>query len=240
MKKIANFLVKWRIIIFIIMVLITAFCAYLFFTQSPNKDMTKYLSDNSNMKQGLTVMDNEFPAPEEVSSIRVMFDNLNQTQIENIKEELLSIPYVTSITYDNSSEKHNKNGKTLFIVNSGKTYDSSEFLSIESEISTRFNDYNFVFANDDIQPTKVPLSLILTALVLAVIILLIMSESWIEPLLLLILVGFAVIINVGTNVFLPYVAELTFSIAPIIQMVLSMDYAIILSTLFDSLCFSMR
>ncbi len=228
MKKLANFLVKGRIIIFVIMVLITAFCAYLFFTQTPNKDMTKYLSDDSNMKQGLTVMDNEFPPAEEVSSIRVMFENLNQNQVDSIREELLSIPYVTSVTYDKTSEKHNKEDKTLFIVNSGKDYASSEFLSIETEISTRFNGYNFTFANDDIQSTEVPLSLILTALVLAVIILLIMSESWLEPLLLLISVGFAVIINVGSNVLLPYVAEITFSIAPVIQMVLSMDYAIII------------
>ena len=41
-------------------------------------------------------------------------------------------------------------------------------------------------------------------------------------------VGIAVLINTGTNILLPFIDEMTFSIGPVIQLVLSLDYSIIL------------
>ena len=67
------------------------------------------------------------------------------------------------------------------------------------------------------------------ALILLVVILVVMCHSYLEPLLFLFAIGTAVVINLGTNVFLPDVAEVTFSISAILQLALSMDYSVILS-----------
>ena len=61
-----------------VMLIITAICGVLALQTGINTDMTKYLPDDSNMKQGLDVMAANFPETTENSSIRVMFDNLRK------------------------------------------------------------------------------------------------------------------------------------------------------------------
>lgn len=55
-----------------------------------------------------------------------------------------------------------------------------------------------------------------------------MCSSWIEPVLFIITIGIAIIINLGTNYLLGEVSYTTYSIAAILQLVLTMDYSIML------------
>ena len=59
-------------------------------------------------------------------------------------------------------------------------------------------------------------------------ILVIMCSSIVEVILFLVAIGIAVAINIGTNAFLPGVSMVTNAIAAILQLILSMDYSIIL------------
>lgn len=43
------------------MLILTAVCAFLIPKVSVNSDMTKYLPDDSSMKQGISLMEKEFP-----------------------------------------------------------------------------------------------------------------------------------------------------------------------------------
>ncbi len=62
-----------------------------------------------------------------------------------------------------------------------------------------------------------------------IILLLILSTlSWIEPILFLAAIGVSIIINMGTNIFLGEVSFMTFAISPILQLAVSLDYAIFL------------
>ncbi len=54
------------------------------------------------------------------------------------------------------------------------------------------------------------------------------TNSFIEPLILLMTVGMAIILNLGTNVFIGKISYMTASIAAIIQLGVSMDYSIFL------------
>ena len=63
---------------------------------------------------------------------------------------------------------------------------------------------------------------------LVVAILLITSQSWIEPIILLAASGVAVLINRGTNVFFGEISYITNSIAAILQLALLIDYSIVL------------
>jgi hypothetical protein len=60
------------------------------------------------------------------------------------------------------------------------------------------------------------------------VILLIMGSSWIEPILFLAVTGVAVMLNPGTNIFLGRISEVSSSIGPLLRMILSMDYGIML------------
>lgn len=54
------------------------------------------------------------------------------------------------------------------------------------------------------------------------------SKSWIEPLLFMLTIGASVVINMGSNLFLPKISYLTQTIAGILQLAIAMDYSIFL------------
>lgn len=66
------------------------------------------------------------------------------------------------------------------------------------------------------------------AIVIVLAILFAFSSSWFEPLLYVFTIGVAVVINLGSNIFMPNVSYMTNSVSCILQLVLSMDYAIVL------------
>ena len=230
MKKLAAFFVDRRRIIFGVTVVLAIACFALALTVPVNRDRTRYLPESSRMKQGLAVMESAFPEAEEKSSIRVMFDNLAPEQIPEITARLQAIPGVVSVQHEADSEKYNKGIHTLFIIGCRHDYGSDGEKAVESAVETGFPGYTVSYKNNDVPSTNVPLWIILVALALAVVILLIMSRSWLDPLLILATIGVAVVLNAGTNIVLPYIDEMTFTMGPVLQLTLSLDYSIILLT----------
>lgn len=63
----------------------------------------------------------------------------------------------------------------------------------------------------------------------AIVALLVISTlSWIEPVLFLAAIGVSILINMGTNLILGEVSFITYSVSPILQLAVSLDYAIFL------------
>jgi predicted RND superfamily exporter protein len=61
------------------------------------------------------------------------------------------------------------------------------------------------------------------------------TTSWAEPLLFLITIGLAVLINMGTNIFFGKISFITSAVSPILQLAVSLDYAIFLTHSFGDL-----
>ena len=76
LKKVANIIVEKRKIVLAVMLALTVVCVGLMTQVEINEDMTKYLADDSSMKIGMDIMNEEFPAMEQPSYIRVMFTDL--------------------------------------------------------------------------------------------------------------------------------------------------------------------
>ena len=96
------------------------------------------------------------------------------------------------------------------------------------EIQNQTEEFGGIFSDgEDLMPTDLPKTLAI-GVSLLIVVLLIMSSSVMEVLLFLVTIGFAVIINMGTNALLDSVSTLTNTLASVLQMVLSMDYSIIL------------
>ena len=58
--------------------------------------------------------------------------------------------------------------------------------------------------------------------------LIVSTMSWIEPVLFIAAIGISILINMGTNIFLGEVSFITYSVSPILQLAVSLDYAIFL------------
>ncbi len=227
-KKLSDFIVNKRKLVLTFMLVLAVVSAVCSLFVNINEDMTKYLPDDSNMKAGIDIMAEEFPEIETSNSIRVMFDDLTDSQKQTVFEELSAIKYVDSVDYDAEISDYNKDNHTLYVLTISCDYGSDEEAAIESALEAQFADYTVVWQNDDTGFPHIPTILIVTALAVLLAILLVMCGSWIEPLLFLVVIGVAVVINSGTNLIMGSVASITNSISAILQLVLSMDYSIIL------------
>ncbi|MDR2043621.1 MAG: MMPL family transporter [Clostridium sp.] len=228
MKKLANFVVDKRYFVLAVMLLLTAVCAVLIPQVEVVTDTTEYLPDDSSMRAGLDQMDAEFPQAETAQTIRVMFGGLDVGQAADVQALLATLPYVDGVEYDADSADYRKDGYTLFVLNTAYAYDSAEEKSIEASVKDIFSAYDVTVANDSTGVLEIPLWVIAIALAILLVIMLAMCGSWVEPFLFLAAIGCAIVINMGTNLMQGRVSSTTFSIAAILQLVLSMDYSIML------------
>ena len=228
MKRLTGFIVNKRNIIFSAMLILTAVCAFLIPKVSVNSDMTKYLPDDSSMKQGISLMEKEFPTAGEAYTIRVMFKRLDSEKKTEFKDALAAIENVDSVTYDMTGSDYNSGEYTLYILNTKYGYDTEEEAAVERQVKEKFSDYEVTVKNDDTSAPDIPLSVYLAAFGIILVVLLISCSSYFEPVLFLITIGIAVVLNLGTNFFLGEISDVSFGIAAVLQLALSMDYSIIL------------
>ena len=228
MRMLTNFIVNKRNIILSAALILTAVCAFLIPKVSVNSDMTKYLPDDSSMKQGISLMEKEFPTAGEAYTIRVMFKRLDSEKKTEFKDALAAIENVDSVTYDMTGSDYNSGEYTLYILNTKYGYDTEEEAAVERQVKEKFSDYEVTVKNDDTSAPDIPLSVYLAAFGIILVVLLISCGSYFEPVLFLITIGIAVVLNLGTNFFLGEISDVSFGIAAVLQLALSMDYSIIL------------
>ncbi len=231
-RKLASFVVDHRRGILAVMLIVAAVCAVLMTMVETNTDMTRYLPDKSAMKQGIDMTSAEFPAAQTTQTIRVMFDRLKPEEKEDILAKLKSLPNVTDVVWKPDDPDYNRDEHTLYVVSSEADYKSSEFKGIKKALAREFSGYEIAWHDDDVGIPEVPAWILLCGVTAILLILLLMCRSWIEPVLFLACIGVAVAINQGTNIFQGSVSTVTSSMASILQLVLSMDYSIILSNRF--------
>ena len=227
MKKFANFMIRFRIPILIAMLAFTCLCLFLMPRVNINKDMTKYLSDSSQMKQGLDLMDKEFPDNEDEYYIRLMLKDVPSDKKTQIKKQIKDMENVSSISYKIDDSEYNKDIYTLYEISTEYDYGTDEETALEKELADIYKEYDPVVENLSDEVSLAPYLIISVAVVL-IVILFIMSGSWFEPLLILTVIGVSILVNMGTNFFLPSVSNTTYSIAAVLQLVLSLDYSVIL------------
>ena len=228
MKKFANILVKYRLIFFVASVLLACFCAFLIPKVNINKDQSKYLAKDSNMSQGYEIIKKEFPVMELKDSFQIMFEGLTPTQKETMHKELAEFAGVVSVDYDLNSVDHNSKTFSMYIVHTDYVSDSDQVNAVIEKMKDRYDsDYNvytyYAGGQLDVLDRLIPM-----AVSIGIVILLLMCRSFFEPVLLLVSIGIAILINMGSNVIFESVSDMTFSIAAIFQLVLSIDYSIML------------
>lgn len=228
MKRLSSFIVNKRIFILTIMLILTAACGFLIPQVGVNSDMTKYLPNDSQMRQGISLMEEEFPEENAAYTIRVMFRGLSDDKKMELKDALATVKNVESVSFDPDSSDYNSGEYTLYILNTQYGYDTEEETAIEEQVAEAYSDYDLTIKNDDTSSPDIPFSVYLAAFGIILIVLLISCGSYFEPVLFLITIGVAVVLNLGTNYFLGEISDVSFGIAAVLQLALSMDYSIIL------------
>ena len=173
-------------------------------------------------------MEKEFPGEDAAYTIRVMFRGLSDDKKTELKDALATIQNVERVSFDPDSSDYNSGEYTLYILNTQYGYDTEEETAIEEQVAETYSDYDLTIKNDDTSSPDIPFSVYLAAFGIILIVLLISCGSYFEPVLFLITIGVAVVLNLGTNYFLGEISDVSFGIAAVLQLALSMDYSIIL------------
>lgn len=195
-------------------------CGILIPRVNVNSDMTKYLPNNSRMREGLEIITNDFSAAQlQSADVKAMFPDVRSDEREVLMNQLNALPDVYGVTYSVSADS----AYTLFNMVVPKNIDQK---AMGKSIRERYGDDVIVETSQD--GATPPFSVIVIAAIFIFTVLFLMAQSWLDPLLILIATGIAVVINVGTNFFMPNVSITTNYIAPILQLVLSLDYSIVL------------
>lgn len=227
MKKIVDFLTKKRLLIFIITIILAIGSGIAMLFVNINKDMTKYLPEDSQMKQGMEIMENEFVTTTTNETFKIMFEDLESNDKQTIFEELSNYEGVENVLYDENSADYNKENYTLYVIETKYQSISKTQELLDSIVKDYKHDYKLYSyynnSEDNLLDFLIPI-----AVVIVIIILFIMSTSLIEVLLILSNIGIAIVLNMGTNIIFSSISDMTFSIAAVLQLVLSIDYSIIL------------
>lgn len=188
-----------------------------------NSDMTKYLPDDSQMRHGIEVITEEIDASSlNMADARIMMKGVPSDSLQAIADSISAFKGINGVSVRTAGEYALYEMGVAHSVNQKR---------LARRIGKTFEHYEAVTQTSQDGNTPDPIALVLAVSVL-VVILLIMSTSWMEPVLFLAVTGMAVGVNVGTNAFLNSVSITTNSIAAVLQLALSMDYSIILMNRF--------
>lgn len=231
MKKIADWIVDKKITVFIVTAILTAAAVFGIFQTNVNYDMSKYLPKDSSVKQGMEIMEEEYG---EMSGITVMFNDLTKQEQLSRKTELESIENVKTVVYLQDDETYQKDNHSKYMLTvSANTY-SKEARNVLETIENKYGDSAYcsgaVVDNDMMVSTlieEIPFIAII-AVVIIFAILFLLCNSWAEPFMYMGCIGIAILLNMGSNAFLPSVSFMTFAVGALLQMGLSMDYSIML------------
>lgn len=228
MRKITDFIVEKRNYILIIFIILSFVSLYIGTKVSINNDISKYLPENSETKIGMNIMNDEFDEIKQ-SQLYIMFKDLSKDEKIKMKEELSNIKNVSSVDYDDT-DKYNNEEYSLYIINVDDYSNSKTSKELYEYVKETYKDKN-VSLGGSIDEENKPIVqnwILISAVVFAMIILIIMCESYVEPFLFLFVIGLAIFLNSGTNIIFDSVSNITSAISAILQLALSMDYSIIL------------
>ncbi len=233
LRKVTEFIVNKRHFILILFIILTIISGIYSAKVNINHDISKYLPDTSETRIGMDIMEREFEGTE-TSSLNLMFENLPENEKIQVKTDLENINGVDEVDYDNT-ENYNKDKYTLYVITVDDKSDSEMASDVYEQVSEKYKDYTIYTSGDvsDTNKTVLPIWIIILAVACALVILIIMCESYVEPFLFLTSILMAVVLNKGTNIIFPSVSHITNSIVAILQMALSMDYSIMLMNRYD-------
>ena len=243
MEHVARFIVKQRKAIVALFVIFAVVCTPLALFVKVNYNIIDYLPGSSESTKALKLMDEEFKAT--VPNTKVMVHDVSLPEALEYKRELAEVEGVTMVLWlddvadikkplefaDKSMvREYYRDGTALFDLAITKGHEQGAIPALQDIVgpdNAVGGESASLAAMQDAAVNEVLGAFII--LVPAIIIILALSTtSWIEPLLLLLSIGVAIILNMGTNIMYENVSFITNSVSPILQMAVSLDYSIFL------------
>ncbi|MCL1847515.1 MAG: MMPL family transporter [Coriobacteriia bacterium] len=243
MERIAEFIVDRRKAIVAVFIVLALICAPLALFVKVNYNIIDYLPESSQSTKTLALMDAEFK--DSVPNTKVMVHDISLPQALEYKKQFAQVEGVTTVLWlddvidikqplefadQDLVEQYYKDGIALFDLAIKKGYEQDAFDTLCDLVGPTNAVGGEAASLAAIQGAAVSevLGAFIVLVPLIILILALSTASWLEPLLLLLSIGVAILLNMGTNIVFTDVSFITSSVSPILQMAVSLDYSIFL------------
>lgn len=211
-----------------------------------NYDILVYLPENIETMQGQNILQNNFNMG---SYSIVLLDNMKIKDIKKLEEKFRNTDNVEKVVGvsdilgtnipvemipDDIKDKVYKDGTTALLVtfkegiSSDKTLETIEILRSMTDKQCKISGMSAtVLDTRDLSNSEVVIYVAI-AVVLCFIILQLALDSYVAPVFLLLNIGIAILYNMGTNIFLGEISYITKAISAVLQLGVTMDFAIFL------------
>jgi len=227
--KLATFIVDKRNLFFLLYIFAFIFCVFSMGWVQVENDVTKYLPEETETRQGIEAMNAYF---ESFGTAQIMVHNVTYETAEELYDILMEIDGVDMVTFDDTPS-HYTNAAALFDVNfSGGNFDQESLDALaqirEAVASYDTSIYTLVGFDENATLAEEMLVILIVAVVIILVVLTLTSRSYMEVPVLLMTFGAAALLNMGTNFLLGTISFISDSVAVVLQLALAIDYAIIL------------
>jgi predicted RND superfamily exporter protein len=212
-----------------------------------NYNMIDYLPQDANSTKAIRLIEREFSGG--LPNLSVMVNDVSLQEALAFKEAFVAIDGVKSVLWlddyvgketlmstplafldANVVESAYKDRHALFSITVENGMESTVTQLVYGVLRDGDAASGSALSNAGAQEsaTSEVVNAMMILLPVIMIILIVATDSWLEPILFLVTIGVAILINMGTNVVFGQVSFVTQTVSPILQLAVSLDYAIFL------------
>lgn len=235
MMKVSTLIVDKRKGFYLIFIILIIYSVLSMNRVVVNNDLTTYLPDSTETRQGLTMMEEEFTT---YGSARIVVCNIDYEEAERLADQIEQMNGVSMLTFDDS-ESHFHDMEAEFDVTFSEIAGSEEAKEYLDGVLNSLSEYDTYYSStigqeerdaEDLDNDMVIIMILVALVVVGV--LLFTSTTYAEVPVYIMTFCTAAILNKGTNYLFGSISFVTNSIAVVLQLALAVDYAIILANRF--------
>lgn len=249
MGWLSDYISRYKKMIIIVFMALSVVGVFLFLCTPVNYNMMDYLPDKANSTKALKIMQEEFDQP--LPNLNVIIENVGLTEALEYKKKIAAADYVKEVLWLDDTvdldipievqdtgtvETYYKDGNALYMVSVEDGKERKAIAAIKKQVGENCKISGS--AADQATSQELAVNEAMKAIVLilpvTVLILILVTESWIEPFFYLLNIGTPVLISLGSNIFMGEISFVTLAAAPVLQIAVSLDYAVFLSHSFSA------
>ena len=229
MTKLATFIVDKKTLFFLLYIFAVIFCAFSSGWVNVENDVTTYLPEDTETRQGIVAMNDNFTT---FATAQIMVSNVTYETADELSQQIADVEGVSMVTFDDTPD-HYTNASALFDISFDGIVSDEISERALSDVEALMDGYDYCVYSDVGYDENATLQgemsvILIIAVVIIIVVLTLTSRSYAEVPVLMITFGVAAILNMGTNFQLGTISFISNSVAVVLQLALAIDYAIIL------------
>lgn len=230
MIKLSTLIVDKRKGFYLIFIMLIVFSIISMNKVKVNNDLTTYLPDTTETRQGIDLMDKQFTT---YGSARIMVCNVTFDEAQKLADHIENMKGVSMLDFDDTEDYYHDMEALFSITFDAVTDESQEYLDSVLEYLSEYDVYYTSDIGqeerdaDDLDNDMIVILVLVAVVVVAV--LLFTSTTYAEIPVYIMTFVTAAILNKGSNYWFGTISFVTNSIAVVLQLALAVDYAIILA-----------